>query len=72
MTIPDIGEHERALVGENEIILSVPCGKLGELTEALDSLEKSGMGYANWTRGMVYEFQRPQFYNDLFRLWDLE
>ena len=71
VTIPDIGEHERAFAGESEVILSVPVGKLGELTEALAFLDKSGMGYSNWKRGMTYDFARPPFYEDLFRIWGL-
>ena len=71
VTIPDIGEHERANADECEIILSVPQGKLGELTNALLSLEKSGMGYANWKRIMDLDFQRPPFYDELFNFWGL-
>ncbi|MCL2125643.1 MAG: DUF169 domain-containing protein [Oscillospiraceae bacterium] len=71
VTIPDIGEHERAMAGENEIILSVPHGKLAELTESLSVLDSSGMGFANWKRVMTYDFQRPKFYDDVFRTWGL-
>ena len=70
VTIPDIGEHERALAGENEVILSVPGGRLHELTEALAALDRSGMGYANWKRGLDFDFARPKFYDDLFRIWN--
>ena len=72
VTIPDIGEHERASAGENEIILSVPHGRLGELTDALARMDSFGMGYNNWKRGMTYDFPRPPFYEELFRLWGLE
>ena len=71
VTIPDIGEHERASAGESEIILSVPTGKLEELTGALTSLHDSGRGYAYWKRGMTYDFPRPPFYENLFELWGL-
>ena len=71
VTLPDIGEHERAFAGESEIILSVPKGKLGELTSALTLLDKTSMGYANWKRGMTFDFERPPFYEDLFRIWGL-
>lgn len=72
VTIPDIGEHERAFAGESEMILSVPKGKLSELTEALARLDNSGMGYSNWKRNMPYDFPRPPFYEDLFRIWGLK
>ena len=71
VTIPDIGEHERALADESEIILSVPAGKLGEITGALAASHGSGMGHANWKRIMEYDFQRPPFYEEAFRLWGL-
>jgi len=70
VTIPDIGEHERALAGENEVILSVPSGKLCELTEALAALNRSGMGYTNWKRSLEFDFARPEFYDELFRIWN--
>ena len=71
VTIPDIGEHERASAGENEIILSVPKGKLGELTGALARIDRSGMGYNNWKRSIVFDFERPPFYEAAFRNWGL-
>ena len=71
VTIPDIGEHERALASENEMILSVPSGKLAELTEALAAMDRSGMGYRNWKRGLDYDFARPPFYEAVFRAWGL-
>jgi uncharacterized protein (DUF169 family) len=72
VTIPDIGEHERAFAAESEIILSVPVGKLEELTSALSTMHKHGMGYANWKRGMTYDFPRPPFYEEVFRIWGLD
>lgn len=71
VTIPDIGEHERASAGESEVILSVPKGRLGELTGALTAADAHGMGYANWKRVMAYDFPRPPFYDKLFELWGL-
>ena len=71
VTIPDIGEHERALASESEMILSVPSGKLEELTEALAAMDRSGIGYRNWKRGLDYDFKRPPFYEDAFRVWGL-
>ena len=71
VTLPDIGEHERASAGETEIILSVPHGKLSELTETLTRLDQTGMGYNNWKRSMTYDFKRPPFYEEVFRTWGL-
>ena len=71
VTLPDIGEHERAAAGENEIILSVPSGKLAEITEALSRLDQFGMGYKNWKRSLSFDFPRPPFYEEVFRSWGL-
>ena len=72
VTLPDVGEHERAMAGETEIILSVPLGRLGELTDSLADLHNSGRGHAHLRRNLTYDFTQPPFYKDLFRIWGVE
>ena len=72
VTLPDMGEHERAAADENEIILSVPAEKLELLIEGLRVLHDRNMGYAQLTRDMQLEFPRPPFYNELFKIWNLD
>ena len=44
ITLPDPGEYERAMAGEDEIILSVPAAKLEELVTGLRFFEeKNGL-----------------------------
>ena len=72
VTLPDIGEFERAAAEENEIILSVPGMRLEELLRGLRPFSERRMGYADLVKSMEFEFARPAFYNELFRLWGLE
>ena len=72
VTIPDMGEHERAAADENEIILSVPGSRLEELVQGVRVFYDRNMAYSQLTRDMLLEFPRPPFYNELFKIWGLE
>ena len=71
VTLPDIGEYERAGADEDEIILSIPKGKLDELVEGVAGFYEYGMGYTQLKKTMEYSFPRPPFYNELFEMWGL-
>ena len=72
VTLPDIGEYERAMADEDEIILSVPGGRVGELIEGVRAFYDRGLGYALHKRDMLYDFPRPEFYDTLFDMWGLD
>ncbi|MCL2401713.1 MAG: DUF169 domain-containing protein [Oscillospiraceae bacterium] len=72
VTLPDIGEYERAMADEDEIIFSVPGARIDELLDGLRSFYDRGAGYAHHQRDMVYDFPRPEFYNELFDMWGLD
>ena len=72
VAVPDPGDQERALAGDNEIILAVPAEKLDELMEGLDFVEKRHGGRHRYYAEMTFEFPRPPFYNDVFAEWGLE
>lgn len=72
VTLPDVGEYERAMAEEWEIIFSVPGPRLGELVRGLRFFHDRGMGYAHHARDMALDFKRPPFYNELFALWGLD
>ncbi len=72
VTLPDIGEFERAAPGEDEIILSVPKGRLEELISGMRIFEDIKMGYTGLKRELDYDFSRPPFYNTLYEMWGLE
>jgi uncharacterized protein (DUF169 family) len=68
ITLPDPGEFGRALAGEDEIIFSVPEGKIEGLVAQLKRLDERKMGYKDnsfWE--MRPDFPRPDFYKRLYR-----
>lgn len=72
ITVPDPGEYERGLTDEDEMILSVPADKLPDLVEGLSILSNVGFGYRQLHMEMDYDFPRPPFYDDLFKMWGLD
>jgi len=72
ITLPDPGDYERAMAGEDEIILSVPAAKLEKLVSALREAEERKLGYTHFVRDMRPDFPRPEFYMELFRMWGLD
>ncbi len=72
VTIPDPGEYERAMAGEDEMIFSIPKDKLPGLVETLRETDRRGGGYRRQTYIMTPDFSRPPFYKDLFKKWGLD
>lgn len=67
ITFPDPGEYERAMVGEDKVIFSLPETRLEEYVEALRQLDKMGQGYIGLKKGMQPDFARPDFYDVIFK-----
>jgi uncharacterized protein (DUF169 family) len=72
VTFPDPGEYERALADEDEVITSVPGGRLSELITGLRGNNDRGMGYLSLNKEMMFNFPRPPFYNEMFEMWGLD
>lgn len=72
VTLPDVGEYERASADENEIILSVPGYRIDELLTGLHAFYDRNMGYTHLSKEMQLDFSRPPFYNSLFEIWGLD
>jgi len=72
ITIPDPGESARAFAGEDEIIFSMPKGKLAGLMQGLRQLEERKMGYTHANVEMMPDFPRPEFYQKLYKSWGLD
>ena len=72
VTVPDPGEYERGLTDEDEMIFSVPGNKLEELLDGMNLIAKRGFGYRQLAMEMKFDFPRPQFYDDLFKMWGLD
>ena len=72
VTLPDIGEYERAMAEEDEIIFSIPGNRMDELLCGLRAFYESGRGYAHHHRNMLIDYPRPEFYTKLLQLWGLD
>jgi len=72
VTLPCAGEHYRAMPGEDELILSVPADKMEDLISELKQAEKMKTGYTYSSFEMRPDFPRPEFYKELFRIWELD
>jgi uncharacterized protein (DUF169 family) len=71
ITFPDPGEYQRALATEDEIIFSVPKGKLQGLVSGLRHIKELRHGYRDFTQEMRPDFPQPPFYKSLFARWGL-
>ncbi len=71
VTLPDPGDYNRALAGEDEIILSVPKDKVEELVAGIRQLEEGEFGYAHANMYMLPDFPQPAMYQTLFKRWGL-
>ena len=72
ITLPDPGEYERAMTGEDEIIFSVPKDKMEELISGLRHFDQKKLGYTHLAMQITPDFPRPDFYRQLFKMWGLD
>jgi uncharacterized protein (DUF169 family) len=72
VTVPDPGDYERALAGEDEMILTVPTGRLKELMDGIYHYEQANRGYKAFGREMKTDFLQPPFYQEYFKKWGLD
>jgi uncharacterized protein (DUF169 family) len=73
ITLPDPGESERAGAEDYEIILSVPAEKIEQLCQGIVRAQSFAppQKYVKNVR-MQSDFQRPEFYGQLFKIWGLQ
>ena len=71
VVLPDPGEYQRALAMEDEMILAVPQNKMDAL---MAGLKQGGKMYSHREQHMSLkpDFERPQFYKDMFKSWGLD
>jgi uncharacterized protein (DUF169 family) len=72
VTLPDVGEYERAMTEEDEIIFSVPGARLDELVCGLRSFFDRGISYKHHRKQMLLDYPLPDFYKKLFTMWGLD
>ena len=71
ITIPDPGEFERGLAGEDEIMFSLRGDRLEVVVNGIRALGERGFDYKGLKYDMNLNFPRAQFYNDMFAKWGL-
>lgn len=71
VVLPDPGEYQRALAAEDEMILAVPGKKMKELMTSLKGMGKM-YSHREQYMSMHPDFERPQFYKDMFKAWGLD
>ena len=72
VTVPDPGEFERGAVGDDEMMLSIPRGRMEELMSGVYHYDKRGMGYRSFGREVKGDFKQPPFYKEYFKKWGLD
>jgi len=72
VTIPDAGEHLRTMVGEDEIIYSMPAGMTEELVLGLRHFDGIRFGYTKLGYDLRPDFPQPEHYQKMFRQWGLD
>jgi uncharacterized protein (DUF169 family) len=72
VTVPDPGDYERAMAGEDEMILTVPTSRLKELMDGVYYYEKANRGYRAYSYMMRTDFKQPPFYEEYFKQWGLD
>ncbi|MBR2832378.1 MAG: DUF169 domain-containing protein [Oscillospiraceae bacterium] len=71
VTFPDPGDRERALARDDEVILTVPAGRMEEFMTGVEGL----CGFMPFNDRLLefnLDFPHPPFYNTLFEMWGLD
>jgi len=72
VVLPDPGEYQRALTGEDEIMFAVPAAKMEKLVSGLIAGQKKEFAYSSYNMFMQADFPHADFYKKMFRSWGLE
>lgn len=71
ITFPDPGDRERARARDDEVILTVPGGRMKEFMDAIE-MNNRFMGFGDRLFEFNLDFPHPPFYNTLFDMWGLD
>jgi uncharacterized protein (DUF169 family) len=72
IVLPDPGEFQRALGTEDEMMFSLPAGKVADLVACLKAGQDKEFGYRRHQMLLRPDFPQPGFYQEMFRKWGLE
>ena len=71
VVLPDPGEYQRALTGEDEMMFAIPQNRIEAIMAGLRQNEKGYFAYRNHHRLMMPDFPQPDFYKEMFKSWGL-
>jgi uncharacterized protein (DUF169 family) len=71
VVLPDPGEYQRALTGEDEMMFSIPKNKVEYFLSNLSGYEEKIFSYTNHHMLMIHDFPQPDHYKKLFKKWGL-
>jgi uncharacterized protein (DUF169 family) len=69
---PDIGEDMRTICSRDEMVISIPIDKLEEIVKGLQTPLFEGADFMTSPMLKMGDFDRPEFYRNLFRKWGLD
>jgi uncharacterized protein (DUF169 family) len=72
IVLPDPGEYERALGGEDEMMFSIPKDKLEEFMLNFKQAQEGSLGYVHSNLMIRPDFPQPEIYKRVFREWGLD
>ena len=71
VTFPDPGDRERARARDDEVILSIPGGRMKEFMDSVEAMDRF-MPFSDRLMEFSLDFPHPPFYNNLFEIWGLD
>ncbi len=71
ITFPDPGDRERARARDDEVILTIPAGRMKEFMDSIELNDKF-LGFNDKLFEISLDFPHPPFYNELFDIWGLD
>jgi uncharacterized protein (DUF169 family) len=71
IVLPDPGDYQRALTGEDEMMLAVPRDRMKTMMANLRKNENGPFAYRHHNMFMQPNFERPDFYKQMFKSWGL-
>jgi uncharacterized protein (DUF169 family) len=72
IVLPDPGEYERALGGEDEMMFSIPRPKLGIFMSDFRQAQEGHWGYTRSNLVMRPDFPLPEIYKNMFKMWGMD
>ncbi len=72
VVLPDPGEYQRALTEEGDMMFSVPQSRMQNMMAGLKANEHGAFAYREHSMFMQPDFEQPEFYKEMFKIWGLD